>query len=68
MILIASKMGFEKENHELITFIVVSWVVMVIIVAFGLNISEGLFWGVQQLFLNMYISMINENSIEKFHI
>ena len=68
MILIASKMGFEKENHELIIFVVAAWVVMVIIVAFGLNISEGLFGGVQKLFLNMYISIINENSIVKFHI
>ena len=31
-------------------------------------ISEGLFAGVQKLFLNIYISMINENSIVKFHI
>ena len=44
---------------------------MVIIVAFGLNIDiwEGLFWGGGfKLFLNIYISMINENSIVKFHI
>ena len=38
------------------------------IIEFGLNISEGLFGGVQKLFLNIYISMINENSIVKFHI
>ena len=49
-------------------FIVASSVVLVIIVAFGLNISEGLFGGVQKLFLNINISMINENSIVKFHI
>ena len=51
-------------------FIVASFVVLVIIVAFGLNISEGLFFGggVQKLFLNIYISMINENLIVKFHI
>ena len=39
MILKASEMGFE------ITFIVASSAVMVIIVAFGLKIWEGLFFG-----------------------
>ena len=56
-------MGFEK-------FIVVSSAVMVIIVAFGLNIWECLFFGGGgfKLFLNIYISMIIENSIVKFYI
>ena len=58
MILKASKMGFEKENHA----------VMVIIVAFGLNICEGLLGGGVKLFLNIYISMIIQNLIVKFHI
>ena len=47
MILKASKMGFEKENLDSnCTFIVASSAVMVIIVAFGLNICEGLLFGV----------------------
>ena len=42
---------------------------MVIIVAFGLNICEGLFGGGGfKLFLNIYILMIIQNLIVKFHI
>ena len=42
---------------------------MVIMFAFGLNIWEGLFGGEGvKLFLNIYISMINEILIVKFHI
>ena len=30
--------------------------------------NHDFFWGGVKLFLNIYISMINENSIVKFHI
>ena len=46
------------------TFIVASSAVMVIIVAFGLNICEGLGGG--NSFLNIYILMIIQNLIVKF--
>ena len=52
-------------------FIVASPAVMVIIVAFGLNINNimwGTFGGGVKLFLNIYISMIIQNLIVKFHI
>ena len=47
MILKAFKMGFEKENHDFnwLRSFLHSSAVMVIIVAFGLNICGGLFLG-----------------------
>ena len=60
MILKAYKMGSEKKNHDsnCSLFIVASSAVMVIIVAFGLNIFEGLFGGD----LNYFYLYLNDYS------
>ena len=69
MILKASGMGLEKENHEsswlrsLLRHRLSWWSLLHLVWTFVRNFF---FWGGGKLFLNIYISTIIQNSIVKF--